>query len=65
MFAGYSGWGEGQLEDELAESSWIVVDADADDAFAEDPDELWRTVLHRQGAPFALMENMPFDPGLN
>jgi putative transcriptional regulator len=65
MFAGYSGWGEGQLEEELAESSWIVVDADADDAFAEDPDELWRTVLHRQGAPFALMENMPFDPGLN
>ena len=65
LFAGYSGWGAGQLEAELAESSWIVVDAVADDAFAEDPDELWRNVLHRQGGPFSLMENMPFDPGLN
>jgi putative transcriptional regulator len=65
LFAGYSGWGAGQLEAELEEPSWIVVDAETDDAFAEDPDELWRTVLHRKGGPFALMENMPFDPELN
>ncbi len=65
LFAGYSGWGVGQLEAELAESSWIVVDAIADDAFSDDPDELWRAVLHRKGGPFSLMENMPFDPGLN
>ena len=37
----------------------------ADDAFADDPDELWRTVLHRKGGPFELMVDMPFDPGLN
>ena len=65
LFAGYSGWGAGQLEAELDESSWIVVDALADDAFAPDPDELWRSVLHRKGGPFSLMETMPFDPGLN
>jgi putative transcriptional regulator len=65
LFAGYSGWAEGQLEAELEDDSWIVVDAIADDAFADDPDELWRTVLHRKGGPFELMENMPFDPGLN
>jgi len=65
LFAGYSGWGEGQLEAELAEDSWIVVDAQPDDAFADDPDELWRAVLHRKGSAFALMERMPFDPGLN
>ena len=65
LFAGYSGWGAGQLEAELAEPSWIIVDAETDDAFADDPDELWRAVLHRKGGPFALMENMPFDPGLN
>ncbi|HZP74321.1 MAG TPA: YqgE/AlgH family protein [Gaiellaceae bacterium] len=65
LFAGYSGWGSGQLEAELSEESWLVVDAVADDAFADDPDELWRTVLHRQGGVFSLMENMPFDPGLN
>jgi putative transcriptional regulator len=65
LFAGYSGWGSGQLEDELAENSWIVVDAVAEDAFANDPDELWRTVLQRKGGVFSLMENMPFDPTLN
>ena len=65
LFAGYSGWGAGQLEAELAEISWIVVDAISDDAFADDPDELWRTVLHRKGGAFSLLENMPFDPGLN
>jgi putative transcriptional regulator len=65
LFAGYSGWGAGQLEAELDESSWIVVAALTDDAFAPDPDELWRSVLHRKGGPFSLMETMPFDPGLN
>jgi putative transcriptional regulator len=65
LFAGYSGWGVGQLEAELEEFSWIVVDALTDDAFADDPDELWRTVLHRKGGPFELMVDMPFDPGLN
>jgi putative transcriptional regulator len=65
LFAGYSGWGAGQLEAELEEPSWIVVDAETDDAFANDPDELWRTVLHRKGGPFSLMENMPFDPEMN
>jgi putative transcriptional regulator len=65
LFAGYSGWGTGQLEAELEESSWIVVDALTDDAFADDPDALWRAVLHRKGGPFELMVDMPFDPGLN
>jgi putative transcriptional regulator len=65
LFAGYSGWSGGQLEAELEESSWIVVDALPEDAFADDPDELWRTVLHRKGSPFELMQNMPFDPNLN
>ncbi|HWJ31212.1 MAG TPA: YqgE/AlgH family protein [Gaiellaceae bacterium] len=65
LFAGYSGWGSGQLENELEEDSWIVVDAAAEDAFADDPDVLWRTVLQRKGGAFSLMENMPYDPGLN
>jgi putative transcriptional regulator len=65
VFAGYSGWGPGQLEAELDESSWIVVASEPDDAFAPDPDELWRTVLHRKGGKFALIATMPYDPKLN
>lgn len=65
VFAGYSGWGPGQLEGELEDSSWIVVSAEPDDAFAADPDELWRTVLHRKGGKFTLIASMPYDPQLN
>jgi putative transcriptional regulator len=65
LFAGYAGWGAGQLEAELEEPAWIVVAAEPDDAFADDPEELWRTVLHRKGGPFEMMIEMPFDPGLN
>ena len=65
VFAGYSGWGPGQLEGELDERSWIVVPAEPDDAFAADPDELWRTVLRRKGGKFTLNATMPYDPTLN
>jgi putative transcriptional regulator len=65
VFAGYSGWGPGQLEEELQEPAWIVVDAEPDDVFAPDPDELWRSVLHRKGGKYTLIATMPFDPSLN
>jgi putative transcriptional regulator len=65
VFAGYAGWGAGQLEAELEEPSWIVAVAQPDDAFASDPDELWRNVTQRQGGKLALLAAMPFDPGLN
>jgi putative transcriptional regulator len=65
VFAGYAGWGAGQLEAELDEPSWIVVPAEPGDAFADDPDELWKTVLERKGGKYALIASMPFDPTLN
>ena len=65
LFAGYAGWGAGQLEAELAEPSWIVIPARAEDPFADAPDELWRDVLKRGGGKYSLMERMPYDPGVN
>ena len=65
VFAGYSGWGPGQLETELEEPAWIVAPAEPEDVFASDPDELWRTVLQRKGGMFSLLATMPYDPELN
>jgi putative transcriptional regulator len=65
VFAGYSGWGPGQLERELEEPAWIVAGAEPGDVFAGDPDELWRRVLHRKGGKFNLIASMPYDPSLN
>lgn len=65
VFAGYAGWGTGQLEAEVAEEDWILEEALADDAFTEDPDELWRDVLRRKGGIYELVSRMPEEPRLN
>jgi putative transcriptional regulator len=64
-FAGYAGWGPGQLEAELEEEAWFVASFDREDAFAEDPDVLWSRVLERKGGAYALVARMPLDPSLN
>lgn len=65
IYAGYAGWGPGQLEAELAEGGWIVADAIAPDVFALEPDRLWSAVLKRQPGPTALLATFPVDPSLN
>jgi putative transcriptional regulator len=65
VFAGYAGWGPGQLEEELDEASWIVEPALAEDVFSEDPEGLWSSVLRRKGGPFSLLASMPPDPNRN
>jgi putative transcriptional regulator len=65
IYAGYSGWGPGQLEGELEESAWIVEPAIVEDVFAADPDGLWSSVLRRKGGPFAVLATIPPDPSLN
>jgi putative transcriptional regulator len=65
VFAGYAGWGPGQLDAELEEGSWIVADPLTDEVFHEDPDELWSLALERKGGAYALLARMPADPSLN
>jgi len=65
FFTGYSGWGPGQLEAELADGVWNVMDAGPDDVLCADPDDLWRLVLRRQGGRLASMGLYPEDPNLN
>jgi putative transcriptional regulator len=65
VFAGYAGWGEGQLDAEIDEGAWFVVDARPDDAFNGEPEGMWRDVLRRQGPPLALVASFPRDPALN
>lgn len=59
VFAGYSGWEAGQLESEIDAGAWYVLDAAPEDPLSTDPDELWRTVLRRQGGRFAIIANHP------
>jgi putative transcriptional regulator len=65
VYAGYSGWGAGQLESELEEDAWIVEPPMPSELFADDPLALWQDVLARKGGQFALIARMPDDPSLN
>lgn len=65
VYAGYAGWGAGQLEAELEEDSWVVEPARPEDVFHPDPARLWDDVLRRMGSAFDLLRLMPDDPSMN
>jgi putative transcriptional regulator len=65
VFAGYAGWGAGQLEAEMAEDSWHATPARPADVFSDDPGGLWATAVQRLGPGFRLLATMPIDPSLN
>src|SRR4051795_4322949 len=65
VYAGYTGWGPGQLEAELEREDWIVEPAQPQDVFAAEPAELWGSVLQRKGGQFRLLARMPVDPSVN
>ena len=65
VFAGYAGWGAGQLEAEIDVGAWLVLDGLPEDAFFNDPGRLYPAVLRRQGGEMALLSTYPDDPVLN
>jgi putative transcriptional regulator len=65
LFVGYAGWGAGQLESELSLGAWIVAEAHPDDAFADEPEDLWRAVLGRQRGRTSWLATYPDDPEWN
>ena len=65
VFAGYAGWEPDQLEQEIKEGAWFVVDSSTTDPFRDDPRGLWAEVLRRQGGDLALVATFPEDPTLN
>lgn len=65
IFAGYAGWGPGQLENELSEGAWYVVESEPGDVSSPEPEGLWRSVLRRQRSELAMVATYPDDPSLN
>lgn len=51
---GYAGWGPGQLEQEIQQNGWLVVDADPDLVFGQQLSGKWQSAIGKLG----------FDPGL-
>ena len=64
-FVGYSGWGGGQLENEIQQRSWITCQPDDSILRSDNSEQLWTDLLRGMGPWFHLLSRMPDDPGLN
>lgn len=65
FFIGYSGWGDGQLNNELKEKSWLTVFATRNLVFHTRHSEVWKGSLQHLGGEYEMMINFPIDPQLN
>jgi putative transcriptional regulator len=65
VFAGYAGWGAGQLESEIEAGAWFVLPTEPGDALGDEPAGLWRRVLRRQGGVVAAMATFPAELSAN
>jgi len=65
FFIGYSGWGNGQLNDELKEKSWLTANATRKLVFHKNIEEIWKDALKELGGDYEMMANFPIDPQLN
>jgi len=65
FFLGYSGWSQEQLNTELIESSWIVIENKFENLFSVESDEFWKNQLLKFGGEYQIWANAPEDPALN
>tara|TARA_B110000046_G_scaffold76114_1_gene84208 strand:- start:1083 stop:1697 length:615 start_codon:yes stop_codon:yes gene_type:complete len=65
FFGGYSGWGVGQLENEIKEKSWIIGKLSAEDIISGNHEILWKKSLEHLGNKFSIMSNFPENPNMN
>lgn len=63
FFLGYSGWGIGQLEDEMKENTWIIAKNYSN--IFKGSQYMWKDVLEKMGGKFKIMANYPEDPTHN
>ena len=65
VYAGYSGWSPGQLEDEMKRQAWLTHPASLDLIFNTDPSQLWQALLREMGWQYRLLAGAPDDLSSN
>lgn len=65
FYIGYSGWGDGQLDMEMKEKTWLTVKANRKLVFHHQYGEIWKDALKHLGGEYEMMVNFPIDPQLN
>lgn len=64
-FLGYSGWGKGQLENEMRQNTWFTAPLGDYNLGAEEGVGLWRMILGSLDPELKLLADEPEDPTLN
>lgn len=59
FFVGYTGWGSGQLAEELREGTWLMAEMDPNYLFKEKPESLWRLIMEHKGNNFTAIAGIP------
>jgi len=65
IFAGYSGWAPGQLEEELESDAWFVGPAEEDVVFEVTTAEGWKAALSKKGGFYRIVAETGYHPSMN
>lgn len=66
FYIGYTGWAQGQLQQEIDERSWVVVKQnEAMNLFQEPSEDMWKELIAKQGGKYKLMADYPVNPSDN
>lgn len=65
IFSGYSGWARHQLEKEISNKYWNVLEIDHLQYTKAGVDGLWKKIMQNLGGEFLLWANAPADISMN
>lgn len=65
FFVGYSGWSEGQLQEEMEFGSWVIADMDPNYLFYPKDKNLWQKVMEDKGENYSVIGQLPESHRLN
>lgn len=65
FFLGYSGWSLAQLNEELKEASWAVVENNYPNVLQLNSNDIWKNELMKFGGEYQIWANAPKNPALN
>lgn len=66
FFIGYTGWSENQLQMEINEKTWVVLDKPENlNVFQTEDELLWKDLIQTKGPKYKLMSEFPINPSDN
>ncbi|MBK9282930.1 MAG: YqgE/AlgH family protein [Sphingobacteriaceae bacterium] len=65
FFVGYSGWGEGQLEEEIKNGNWMVNEHSISEVLRNNYNDLWKQKLEEDKKSLGIFADIGFNPSVN